>query len=382
MSTDELLLRSIRDLVADFEPGYWREHDQAGTLPHEFYDALAENGWLGMMVSEAYGGEGLGLEPTADVVRECARAGAGATTNIFAITTTMTTVAIEKFGDEQLKQSYLPGMVDGEYLCSWGITEPEAGSNTFATSTRAVRDGDEYVLDGQKIWTTFAHESNLMVVVARTTPLAEVDRKHEGLTLFIVNPETASISISPIEKMSIRATPSNEVFLDDVRVPESAVIGEVDSGWEVLREILHVERMTTGATCVGTGFLALDEAVAYAKDREVFGNRIGSYQGIQHPLAEAKMNLEMADTMVGKATRGYDGNDEYELAANIGGLKAAEFAFEAADTAIEVLGGMGVAKESDVERHFRDMKLFRQAPLTPQLAKNFIAKKYLDLPRS
>lgn len=298
MSTSSLIESSIRELVGDFDAEYWRQHDQEKTIPEEFYHELAANDWFGMLVPEEYGGSEFGMETAAKIIEATANEGAGANANIFVLTSVMGSILFREFGTDAQKERYLPGLADGKYIMSWGITEPGAGSNTLATGTTAEYDDGGYRIDGKKVWTTFAHCSNLLIAVVRTTPLDEVERRTDGISLVALNPEEAdNVEINRIEKMPIRATGSNEVFFKDTWVPEDQLIGEPDEGWNYLTDLLNVERIGSGALCVGTGKLALEKATAYATDREVFEQPIGAHQGIQHLLAEAKMNLALASRM-------------------------------------------------------------------------------------
>ena len=336
-----------------------------------------------MLVPEEYGGSEFGVETAAKIIEATANEGAGANANFFVLTSMMGNILFCESGTDAQKERYLPGLADGEYIMSWGITEPGAGSDTLATGMTAEYDDGGYRINVKKVWTTFAHCSNLLIAVVRTTPLDEVERKTDGISLVALNPgEADNVEINRIEKMPIRATRSNEVFFKDTRMPEDQLIGEPDESWNYLTDLLNVERIGSGALCVGTGNLSLKKATAYANDREVFDQPIGSHQGIQHMLAEAKMNLEMASQMVDESARAYEAGENYEFEANVGGIKAAEYAYEAIDAALETLGGMGFATEQDLERHFRDMRLFRQVPVSPQMVRNYVGQHVLGLPKS
>jgi len=377
---------AIRDLAvrvcADFGDDYWLEQDQASTFPHAFHMAIARSGLLGVAMPENYGGSGLGISEAAVLMRTIAQSGAGMSgasavhINIFGLQ------PVVVFGREDQKARMLPPLIRGEEKACFAVTEPDAGLNTTELKTRAERRGETYVISGQKIWISTAQQADRALIVARTTPLDQVRRKTDGLSLFYARLDRSKVEVRTIRKMGRHAVDSNMLFIDGLEVPAADRIGVEGDGFRVLLHGLNPERILIAAEAVGLGLAAVRRAAAYARDRVVFGRPIGQNQGIQHPLARAWMNLQAADLMVMKAAALYDAGADCGAEANTAKYLAAEAAFTACETAIQTHGGMGYSAEYHVERYMRECFIPRIAPVSPQMIMNFIAEKVLDLPRS
>jgi acyl-CoA dehydrogenase len=378
--------QAIRDqaraLAARFGDAYWRECDSEHRFPWEFYEAFAEAGWLGVAIPTEYGGAGLGITEASLVLEEVAASGAamnGATAlhlTIFGLS------PVVRHGSEDLKQRVLPEAAAGRLHVAFGVTEPDAGSDTPSITTRAVRDGDQYIIHGKKIWTSKAQESSKVLLLARTTPLEEVKKRTEGMTLFLADLDRQYVSIRAIDKLGRNAVDSNEVFYDGLPVHARDVVGEVGRGFYHLLDSLNPERILIAAEAVGTGRAALRRATEYAKQRVVFGRPIGQNQGVQFPLADSHAKLEAAELMVRKAAWLYDKGIPCGAEANMAKYLASEWGFEAADRALQVHGGFGYAREFDVERYWREVRVMRIAPVTQEMVLNYLAQHELDLPRS
>ena len=373
---------SIRKLCARFDDAYWLEKDRSGDFPHELHAALAEAGWLGIAMPEEYGGAGLGITEAALMMQAIAESGAamsGASAvhmNIFGLQ------PVVVFGTDEQKRRMLPPLIAGKDKACFAVTEPDAGLNTTALKTRAERRGDHYVLSGQKIWISTAQVANKMLILARTTPLDEVKRKTEGLSLFYTDLDRSKVEIRVIDKMGRHAVDSNELFFDDMSIPAADRIGAEGDGFRSILHGMNPERILIGAEAVGIGRAALRRAAKYARERVVFDRPIGQNQGIQHPLAQCWMELEAANLMVMKAATLYDQRQECGAEANAAKYLAAEAAFDACETAVMTHGGMGYAKEYHVERYLREVMIPRIAPVSPHMILNFIAEKVLGLPKS
>jgi len=380
---------SIRDVCTDFDDAYWRERDAEGEYPHEFVDSLADHGWFGILVPEEYGGAGMTTEETVVMMEEIAAAG-GFSAAQAVHGAVYNSVPLVNYGSEDLKADLLPEVASGETsVQAFGLTEPNAGSESTAIETRAERDGDEYVVDGQKIWTSRVDVSDYLVLMARTTPEAEVEKRTRGITMFLVDLEDAfdqgALEIEQIDKTASNFVHSFELWFDGLRVPETAVVGEEGEGFYQMLDGLNEERLVIAAECIGLGEAALEAGVDYAKGREVFGRPVGANQAVQHPLAEAYARVRAAkETVYGAAGR-LDGDTDAETVgglANVAKFLAADAAFEAADAAVQTHGGFGVAREYDVERYFREARLTRLVPITQELALNYVGEHVLGLPRS
>jgi len=373
---------SILKLCTQFDDEYWAGKERAGEFPHELHAALAKSGWLGIAMPEQYGGSGLGIVEAAIMMQAIAESGAamsGASAvhmNIFGLQ------PVVVFGTEEQKQRMLPPMIAGRDKACFAVTEPDAGLDTTKLKVRAERRGDQYVLSGQKIWISSAQVANKVLVLARTTPVEEVKRKTEGLTLFYTDIDRSRVVIRVIDKMGRHAVDSNEMFFDAMPVPVADRIGEEGGGFRAILHGMNPERILIAAEAVGIGRTALRRAARYARERVVFGRPIGQNQGIAHPLAQCWMAIEAANLMVMKAATLYDRNMDCAVEANAAKYLAAEAAFHACETAVMTHGGMGYSKEFQVERYLREVMIPRIAPVTPHMILNFIAEKALGLPKS
>jgi acyl-CoA dehydrogenase len=378
--------RAIREqaraLAGRFDDSYWRRCDSEHVFPWEFYQAFAEAGWLGIAMPPEHGGAGLGISEAALLMEEVAASGAamnGATAlhlTIFGLN------PVVRHGSDELKSRILPDAAAGRLHVAFGVTEPDAGSDTPSITTRAVRDGDRYIVRGKKVWTSKALEASKVLLLARTTPIEESRRRTDGMTLFLADLDPAHVTIHPIEKLGRNAVDSNEVFYDDLPVDARDVVGEVDRGFYHLLDGLNPERILIAAEALGTGKAALRRATAYAKERRVFGRPIGQNQAIQFPLADSYAKLQAAELLIRKAACLYDSGHPCGAEANMAKYLAAEWGFETADRALQTLGGFGYAKEFDVERYWREVRVMRIAPVTQEMVLNFLAQHELDLPRS
>lgn len=379
----QLIQQGVRELVRDFDLEYWREKDRRHEFPAELWEALGRGGWLGVAIPETYGGAGQGVLELALVVEEACRAGGGATlSQLFMATPVFGGETVKRHGTEAQRREYLSGIAAGTCDFSMALTEPNAGSNTLAIETRAVRDGDTYVITGQKVFITALDRAHRVLVVARTTPGVEAPRRSFGLSLFLVPTDADGLSYQPIEKVGTHCIESYAVFLDDVRVSVADRVGEEGLGWNYLLDTLNAERIVTAAGCVATADIALTLASRYAGERMVFGRPIGANQGIQFPLAETKILVESARLMNYKAAWRYDRGENPGAEANMAKYLAAEAAFGACDRAMQTLGGYGYAAEYHVERLWRDVRLFRLAPVSQEMILNYVGQRLLGLPRS
>ncbi|KCB50327.1 putative acyl-CoA dehydrogenase [Bordetella hinzii 1277] len=383
LSSDQLALRDAVARVCErFPDEYWLERDQAGGFPHDFHAALAQDGWLGIAMPPEFGGAGLGMTEAALMMQTIAASGAGFAgasavhMNIFGLN------PVVVFGDPAQRQRWLPPLIAGRQKACFAVTEPDAGLDTTHLQTRAERQGDHYVVHGRKIWISTAQVADKMLLLARTTPLAEAAKPTQGLTLFYTDLDRERVEVREIEKMGRKAVDSNMLFIDGLRIPVEDRIGEEGRGFEYILHGLNPERILIAAEAVGIGRAALARAARYAGERVVFGRPIGQNQGIQHPLAQAWMQLEAADLMVLKAASLYDAGKPCAPYANSAKYLAAEAGHNACQTAVLTLGGMGYAKEYHVERLLRESYIPRIAPVSPQLIMCFIAEKVLELPKS
>lgn len=377
------LLAAIERLCEDFPPDYWREHDDSAVFPHEFHRAVAQSGWLGIAMPEAQGGAGLGITEAALMMRAISASGAGMSgasavhMNIFGLN------PVVVFGTEAQRERFLPPLIAGTEKACFAVTEPDAGLDTTRLTTQALRrDDGSYLLSGRKIWISTAQVADRMLILTRTTPLADVKKPTQGLTLFYTKLDRRYVEIREIHKLGRAAVDSNMLFIDGLVVPEDDRIGEEGRGFEYILHGLNPERILIAAEAIGIGRAALKIAAGYARERVVFGRPIGQNQGVAHPLARAWMNLEAADLMVFKAAALYDEGAPCGIEANSAKYLAAEAAHDACQNAILTLGGMGYAKEYHVERLLRESYIPRIAPVSPQMILNFIAEKALGLPRS
>ena len=372
-------------LAAAFDDEYWMHHDDACEFPWEFYNAFAEQGWLGVLVPEAYGGAGLGLQQ-AGVLLRAVGASAGGMNGASTLHLSIFGMGpVIHHGSDAMKQQYLPATAAGELHVSFGVTEPDAGTDTSRITTFARKDGDQYIVNGQKVWNTKAQQCQKILLLARTTPREECARPLEGMTLFLADLDAQYVDIRPIPKTGRNAVTSCEVFLHDLPVSATDVVGEVGRGFYHLLDGINPERIVIAAEAVGIGRRAVQVAARYATERVVFDRPIGMNQAIAHPLADSHSELEAADLLWQKAAWAYDtGAPRKEIGAlaNMAKLRASEAAYRAADRAVQTLGGFGYAKEYHVERYWREARVMRILPVSNEMALNFVAEHVLGLPKS
>jgi acyl-CoA dehydrogenase len=378
--------QAIRDGVLRvcerFDAEYWRRTDDTGEFPQAFVDAACEAGWLGAAMPAELGGSGLGVTEAAIIMQAIAESGAGFSgasaihLNIFG------PMPLVKFGTDAQKQKLIPRLISGQDRMCFGVTEPDAGLDTTRVSTRAEKTNEGWVIRGRKMWTTMAQRATKMLIVARTTPREAAKKPHEGISLFYVDFDREKIQARPIPKMGRKAIESNAVFIDDLQVPADALVGEEGKGFYYLLEGLNPERVLVGAEAVGLGRAALRRAAGYARERVVFGRPIGQNQGVAHPLARAWAELEAANLMCFKAAALYDAGKECGAEANAAKYLGGEAGFRACEAAVLAHGGMGYAKEYDVERYMRESMIARIAPVSREMIFNYIAERVLGLPKS
>jgi alkylation response protein AidB-like acyl-CoA dehydrogenase len=373
--------QGVRDLCARFPGSYWRDKDRDRAYPGEFVDALTRAGYLACLIPEAYGGSGLPLSAAAAILEEIHKSG-GNGAACHAQMYTMGTLL--RHGRADQRQAYLPAIARGDLrLQAFGVTEPDAGSDTLSIATTAVRDGDHYVIQGQKIWTSRAEHSDLMLLLARTTPKDQVEKRSRGLSVFLIDLREhlgRGVEIQPIRTMINHAT--TQVFFDDLRVPASALIGEQDRGFSYILDGMNAERILIAAECIGDGRWFVDQARRYARDRTVFASPIGAKQGVQFPIARAYAQVEAADLMVQQAARRFQAGQPCGKTANMAKLLASEAAWQAGDTCLQTFGGFGFAEDYDVERKFRETRLYQVAPVSTNLILAYLGEHVLGLPRS
>ncbi len=376
-----LIRQHVATLCEQFDDDYWAACDTEHRFPWDFYGAMAAGGWIGISIPEVYGGGGQGITEAAAVLQTVAASGAamnGASAihmSIFGMQ------PVIRHGSEAMKAAYLPGVADGSVHVAFGVTEPDAGTDTTRITTRAVRDGDRYVINGRKVWTSKALEADRILLLTRTTPLEECAKPTQGMTLFLVDRHAQGIGVAPIPKMGRNAVASCETTYDDVDVPVTDRVGEEGRGFHYLLDGLNAERVLIAAEAIGIGHAALRRAVAYAKERVVFGRPIGQNQAIAFPLAEAHARLRAAELMVEEAARLVDAGLPCGEEANIAKYLAADAGYFAADRAVQTLGGFGYATEYHVERYFREARLMRIAPISQELILSYVAEHVLGLPR-
>ena len=378
--------QGIRDAVLriceEFDDEFWLTRDREGGFPRELHQKLARDGWLGIAIPEEYGGAGLGIVDAAIMMQAIAESGGGASAasavhmNIFGLN------PVVVFGSAEQRARMLPPLIEGREKACFGVTEPTTGLDTTRLKTRAVRQGDRYVVHGQKVWISTAQVADKILLLARTTPLEEVAKPTEGLSLFYTELDRTFVDVREIEKMGRKAVDSNELFIDGLPIPADDLIGEEGQGFRQILHGLNPERILVAGECVGIARIALKRAAAYAKERQVFGRPIGQNQGVQHPLAKAWAKVEAANLMVMHAAALYDAGEPCGVEANASKLLAAEAAVEATQTAQMTFGGFGYAKEYHIERLVREALLFHIVPVTPQMLMSFIAEKALGLPKS
>jgi len=383
LTTDQ---QNIRDTILQhcsrFPDEYWLELDRSAVFPHEFFQSIVDGGWLGIAMPSEYGGTGLGITEAAVMMQAIAESGAGMTGASSVHIPVFSVQPVVLFGTPEQKARIMPAVVSGKDRVCFAVTEPNAGLNTTEITTRADRCDGGYLVNGDKIWISTAQVSNKMLLLARTTPLDQVKRKTEGLSLFYTDLDRSKIEVRLIHKMGRHAVDSNMLFIQNLFVPEHDRIGAEGDGFKILLHGLNPERVLVAAEAIGIGRCAIARAARYARERIVFNRPIGMNQGIQHPLAKCWAQLEAANLMVMKAAWLFDQRLDCGIEANAGKYLAGEFAFEACHTAMLTLGGMGYAQEYHVERLLREVLIPRTAPVSPHMILNFLAEKALGLPKS
>ncbi|WP_020162187.1 acyl-CoA dehydrogenase family protein [Cycloclasticus pugetii] len=378
----QAIQNSIQKLCKPFDDDYWLKRDQQGGFPHDFYQAMADGGWMGICIPEAYGGSGLGITEAAIMASTIAESGAGMSgasavhINIFGLN------PVVVFGTEEQKNRMLRPMAEGREKACFAVTEPNTGLNTTQLKTLAIRKDDRYIVNGQKVWISTAQVADKILLLARTTPLEDVKKPTHGLSLFYTDFDRNKISVHEIEKMGRKAVDSNELFIDGLEIPLEDRIGEEGKGFEYILHGMNPERILIAGEAIGLGRVALKKATDYAKERNVFNRPIGQNQGIQHPLAVCWSELEAAWLMAMSAAWQYDNNQPCGAAANAAKYLAGEAGFHACETAVMTHGGFGYAKEYHVERYLRESMIPRIAPVSPQLALCYIAERVLGLAKS
>ncbi|WP_374569847.1 acyl-CoA dehydrogenase family protein [Phenylobacterium sp.] len=377
----EPILQTVRKLCAGFPGEYWRERDRERTYPTAFVQALTEAGLLGVLIPEEYGGSGLGLTAASAILEEIHASGCNAAA-VHAQMYTMGTVL--RHGSEAQKSQWLPKIASGEIrLQAFGVTEPTAGTDTTSITTQAVRQGDKYVINGQKVWISRAEHSDLMVLLARTTPKDQVARKADGISVFLLDMREAvgkGLTIKPIRTMFNHAT--TELFFDNLEIPASCLIGEEGKGFKYILDGMNAERILIASECIGDGRWFVAKAADYAKQRVVFGRPIGQNQGVQFPIARAYAEVRAAKLMTREAAARYEAGKPAGEEANMAKMLASEASWHAADMCIQTHGGFGFAEEYDVERKFRETRLYQVAPISTNLILAYVAEHVLGLPRS
>jgi acyl-CoA dehydrogenase len=377
-----MIRSSVREIAQSYDREYWHEVHEAREFPQEFWDDLAAEGWVGVSIPEEYGGQGLGMKEMVTVIEELEVNGAWSIGNAFLLVPVFGGETLKAHGTEAQKERWLPELAAGNARFALGLTEPDAGLNTRNISTVAERDGDEFVITGRKIWTSGVHEADRAVVLARTLSPEEADGPNHGLTMFLVDPEKSDVDYDKIELDTFMPEPTFNFYLDGMRVHEDQVIGEVHEGLYNVFDTLNTERIGAAAQMYGAGSYGLQRACEYANEREVFDVPIGSHQAIQHPLADAYADLEVARLMYHKAAETYDAGEPAGPASNIANLKTGEAAWNAIEASITTFGGMSASKEMEVGKISQMLRHNRIAPISEQMLRNYIATKELGLPKS
>jgi acyl-CoA dehydrogenase len=383
LTEDQTTIRkSVAELAARFDDQYWMDKDERHEFPAEFYKAVAEAGWLGLTTPEEYGGHGYGITEAALLLEEVAASGGGmnAASSIHLSIFGMHPVIVH--GSDEMKKENLPRIVDGDLHVCFGVTEPGAGLDTTRITTFARRDGSDYVVNGRKVWISKAQESEKILLLTRTAKFEDSPKKTDGLTLFFTDLDRDAVDIRPIRKMGRNAVSSNELFIDDLRIPQEHRVGEEGNGFRYILDGLNPERMLIAAEALGLGRAALRRAVRYGNEREVFGRPIGMNQGLQFPLADSLAHLDAAELSLRKATWLYDQGLPCAREANTAKYLCADAGFTAADRALQTHGGMGYAEEYHVARYFREARLLRIAPISQEMVLNFLGEHVLGMPRS
>lgn len=388
LDSEELaeIRRAVRSLCEEFPGEYWREKDRDRAYPSEFVDALTKSGFLAALIPEEFGGSGLKLDAACVIMEEIQASGCNggaAHAQMYIMNTLL------RYGSDAQKAEFLPKIASGDLrLQAFGVSEPTSGTDTLSLKTKAVRDGDEYVINGQKIWTSRAEHSDLMMLLARTTPREEVEKKTDGLSIFLVDMKKAigtpenpgGMTIKPIRTMMNHST--TEVFFDEMRIPASSLIGEEGKGFRYILSGMNAERVLIASECIGDAKWFIEKASDYAKEREVFGGPIGKNQGVQFPISRCYAQTCAAELMVHHAAKVYDEGGNAGAEANMAKMLASEASWEAADMCVQTHGGFGFAEEYDVERKFREARLYTVAPISTNLILSYLAEHVLGLPRS
>lgn len=383
-SGHEDLREAVRKLCSEFDESYWERCDREHRFGREFYDAFRDTGWLSIMVPKEYGGGGAGISEVCAVMEEVAASGGALSACTTVHTTIICLAALVRHGSESVKERYLSAVSNGEMYMSFGVTEPDAGSDTTRITTKARRDGDRYIVNGRKTWNSGALEASKVLLLTRTSPY-DPEHKTEGMTLFVVDLHGPGVTIRPIEKIARHAVDSNDVYFDDHPVAAEDLIGEEGKGFRHLLDGLNSERIMIAAENIGMGRWALSAAVRYANERRVFDRLIGQNQSVQHPLAADYMKLSAAAAMVHKAATAFDAGEPQRVCgplANTAKYLASEASFQTADDAMQTHGGYSFAREFHVGRYWAESRLQRIAPLNNQMIMNNIAERVLGLPRS
>jgi acyl-CoA dehydrogenase len=369
---------AVRELCAQFDSGYWQKIDEQRAYPEAFVDALTKAGWMSALIPEEYGGSGLSLTEATVIMEEVSRSGGNAGSchgQMYNMNTLL------RHGSPEQKRKYLPKIASGELrLQAMGVTEPGAGSDTTKIKTMAAKKGDRYVVNGQKVWTSRLQHSELMILLARTTPISEVRKKSDGMSIFLVETHSKGLDVRPIRNMVNHET--NSVFIDNLEIAAENLIGEEGKGFRYILDGLNAERILIAAECIGDGYWFVDKACSYSKERVVFDRPIAQNQGIQFPIAEAYMEIEAANLMRYKAAALFDSRKSCGAEANMAKHLAAKASWEAANMCIQTHGGFGFAAEYDVERKFRESRLYLVAPISTNLILSYLAEHVLGLPRS
>ncbi|MEM1537734.1 MAG: acyl-CoA dehydrogenase family protein [Candidatus Nezhaarchaeales archaeon] len=382
----KMVIQAAREIAKDFGPEYWREKEEKEEFGQEFWDALRKANFQGIAIPEEYGGGGMGMLELAMAMEELAANGCGMGGAWYlTLTSVFGGVTITRHGSRRLKEKYLPKIASGEMEFCLAVTEPNAGSNTFNIETKAVKEGDEYVINGTKMFISGADRAKGMTLLVRTTPKEKAPKKTYGISVFIVELPNPAVEVTPIPKHGINYSKTCEVNINNLRVPEENLVGEKDQGWYIILDTLNPERISFAAAAVGIARLAISKAVEYSKQRRIFADPIGSYQGLQFPLAQSYAEVECARLMNYRAAWLFDNGKPYTevgAATNMAKTVAIESGIKAVYNAMQVFGGYGYAKEYDVERWWREINLLRLAPITQQMALAYIGEHVLGMPKS
>lgn len=378
-----MIHKSVTKLLDGLDEEYWRKKDDAHEFPVEFWKRLSEGGWLGLRIPEEYGGGGGSMREELTLIDAMTQSGAGFGAVFVYITHSLITTALVRNGTEAQKERYLPKLAEGDINSAFFLTEPETGFDTLSMQTTAEKEGNEWVIQGEKTYISNAERSDLMLIMARTS---EPDPKNRtnGISMFMVNKneDDVDINISPLDKMGLNYTDTSHVYLNEIRVPEDATVAAVGNGWSPIVDILNPERMIVAAGCIGAGKHVLELASDYAGDRNVFGRPIGKNQGIQFPLAEAKIYLEAAESTNWKAAWKYDQDKSCGFESNSANFIASKWGTEAANQAIQTFGGSGYMKDTEIERFWREMRLQEIAPVSQEMILNYVGEHIMGLPKS